>query len=143
MYVTDFGQRRLVPIAASAVTASIFRVLATVGSVAYDEALADRMRELLAAEADLSEMKMFGGLAFLVGGNIALAASGEGGIMVRVDRASSDRLVATTRARLVEMGGRPRKGWLLVDADDVRSKRQLAKWVQLGTTYARSLPPKR
>lgn len=119
------------------------RALATVGSVAYDEALADRMRELLAAEADLSEMKMFGGLAFLVGGNIALAASGEGGIMVRVDRASSDRLVATTRAHLVEMRGRPMKGWLRVDADDLRTKRQLAKWVELGTTYARSLPPKR
>ena len=119
------------------------RALATVGSVAYDEALADRMRELLAAEADLSEMKMFGGRAFLVGGNIALAASGEGGIMVRVDRASSDRLVATTRAHLVEMRGRPMKGWLRVDADDVRTKRQLAKWVELGTTYARSLPPKR
>ena len=111
--------------------------------MAYDEALADRIRELLATEPDLSEMKMFGGLAFLVAGNMAVAASGQGGIMVRVDPASSDRLVATTPAQLFEMRERPMKGWLRVDTDDVRTKRQLARWVQLGTTYARSLPPKR
>ncbi len=119
------------------------RALATVGAVAYDEALADRVRELLAGEADLSEMKMFGGLAFLVGGNMAVAASGQGGIMVRVDPASSDSLVGTTRAHVVEMRGRPMQGWLRVDAEDVRTTRQLAKWVHLGTTYARSLPRKR
>jgi len=119
------------------------RALATVGGVAYDEALADRIRDLLAADSDLSEMKMFGGLAFLVRGNMVVAASGQGGIMVRVDPASSDSLVATTRAHLVEMRGRPMQGWLRVDTGDVRTKRQLAKWVQLGTTYARSLPPKR
>ena len=117
--------------------------MATVGAVAYDEALADRIRVLLATEADLSEMKMFGGLAFLVGGNMAVAASGQGGIMVRVDPAGADRLVATTGAHFVEMRGRPMRGWLRVDAGDLRTKRQLAKWVQLGTTYARSLPPKR
>lgn len=117
--------------------------LATVGAVAYDQALADRVHELLTQDPDLSEMKMFGGLAFLVGGNMAVAASGQGGIMVRVDPASSDSLVATTRAKLVEMGGRPMKGWLRVDTEDVRTKGQLAKWVQLGAAYARSLPPKR
>ena len=117
--------------------------MATVGTVAYDEALAQRIRELLAEDEDLSEMKMFGGLAFLVGGNMAVAASGQGGIMVRVDPARSDSLVATTRARPLEMRGRPMQGWLRVETDDVRTKRQLAKWVQLGTNYARSLPKKR
>jgi hypothetical protein len=111
--------------------------------VAYDVVLADRIRDLLAADADLSEMKMFGGLAFLVGGNMAVAASGQGGIMVRVDPANSDSLVATTNAHLLEMRGRPMPGWLRVDTDDVRTRRQLSKWVQLGVMYARSLPPKR
>lgn len=117
--------------------------LATVGTVAYDEALADRIRELLAADADLSEMKMFGGLSFLVAGHMAVAASGQGGMMVRVDPASSDSLVATTGARLVEMRGRPMPGWVRVDAGDVHTDPQLATWVQLGTTCARKLPPKR
>lgn len=110
--------------------------------MAYDEALADRIRELLMAETDLREMKMFGGLAFLVGGHMAVAASGQGGIMVRVDPTSSDGLVATTPAHIVEMRGRPMPGWLRVDADDVGTKRQLERWVQLGTSFARSLPPK-
>ena len=113
------------------------------GGVAYDEALADRIRELLPPDADLSEVKMFGGLAFLVGGNMAVAASGQGGLMVRVDPESSDQLVATTSAYPMEMRGRPMRGWLRVDTDDVRTRRQLAKWVQQGTTYAGSLPPKR
>ncbi len=91
----------------------------------------------------MTEKKMFGGLAFLIGGNMAVAASGQGGVMVRVDPAKSDRLVATTNARLVEMRGRAMQGWLRVDPDDVRTKRQLAKWVSLGTTCARSLPAKR
>jgi TfoX/Sxy family transcriptional regulator of competence genes len=111
--------------------------------VAYDEELADRIRELVAGEADLTEKKMFGGLAFLIGGNMAVAASGQGGMMVRVDPAQSDTLVATTSARLFEMRGRPMQGWLRVDSEDVHTKRQLAKWVELGTTYARSLPAKR
>ena len=86
---------------------------------------------------------MFGGLAFLVAGNLAVAASGQGGVMVRVDPGSSDRLLATSNARPLEMRGRPMRGWLRVPADDVRTKRQLARWVNLGVTYARSLPPKR
>jgi TfoX/Sxy family transcriptional regulator of competence genes len=110
--------------------------------VAYDQDLADRIRELVAGEPDLSEKKMFGGLAFLVGGNMAVAASGEGGILVRVDPASSDRLTKRSNARPMEMRGREMSGWLRVDADDVRSKRQLERWVTIGTTYARSLPPK-
>jgi TfoX/Sxy family transcriptional regulator of competence genes len=111
--------------------------------VPYDEELADRIRELLGGEPGLREQKMFGGLAFLVGGNMAVAASGQGGILVRVDPAESERLVATTSARPMEMRGRQMQGWLRVDADDVRTKPQLAEWVELGRAYARSLPAKR
>jgi TfoX N-terminal domain len=111
--------------------------------VAYDEELADRIRELVGGESGLSEQKMFGGLAFLIGGNMAIAASGQGGVLVHVDPAQSDALVATTDAGLMEMRGRQMQGWLRVDAEHVRTKRQLAKWVELGTTYARSLPAKR
>ena len=111
--------------------------------MAYDEQLAARIRELVAGEAGLAEQKMFGGLAFLIGGNMAVAASGQGGVLVRVDPAESDALVATTNARLMEMRGRSMQGWLRVDAEDVRTKRQLAKWVELGATYARALPAKR
>jgi TfoX/Sxy family transcriptional regulator of competence genes len=111
--------------------------------VAYDEELADRIRELVAGESDLSEQRMFGGLAFLIGGNMAIAASGQGGVLVRVDPAQSDTLIARTNARLMEMRGRQMAGWLRVGSEDVRTKRQLAKWVELGTAYARSLPAKR
>ena len=111
--------------------------------MAYDEELADRIRALLGGEADLTEKKMFGGLAFLIGGNMAVAASGQGGVLVRVDPAQSDGLLATTKARLMDMRGRGMQGWLRVDSEDVRTKRQLAKWVGLGATYARSLPAKR
>ena len=111
--------------------------------MAYDEELADRIRDLVGSESNLTEQKMFGGLAFLVRGNMAVAASGQGGLLVRVDPAQSDTLVATTNARLMEMRGRRMQGWLRVDSEDVRTKPQLAKWVKLGTTYARSLPVKR
>ena len=115
----------------------------TIAAVAYDEGLADRIRELVGSESDLTEMQMFGGLAFLIGGNMTVAASGQGGVLVRVDPAQSHTLVATTNARLMEMRGRRMQGWLRVDPEDVRTKRQLAKWVELGATYARSLPAKR
>ena len=111
--------------------------------MAYDEELADRIRELVVGEPDLTEKKMFGGLAFLIGGNMAVAASGQGGALVRVDPAQSDTLVATTNARLMEMRGRRMQGWLRVDPEDLRTKRELARWVELGTGYARSLPAKR
>jgi TfoX/Sxy family transcriptional regulator of competence genes len=110
--------------------------------MAYDEDLANRIRELVAGESKLTEQTMFGGLAFLIGGNMAVAASGQGGLMVRVDPAESDVIVAKTKARPMEMRGRAMRGWLRVDAADLRTKRQLAKWVGLGTTYARSLPAK-
>ena len=110
--------------------------------MAYDEVLASRIRELLADERDLTEKKMFGGLAFLVGGNMAVAASGQGGALVRVDPDQSDGLVAKTNARPMEMRGREMRGWLRVDPEDLRTRRQLAKWVELGATFARSLPRK-
>ena len=109
----------------------------------YDEALANRIRDLLGGEADVTEMKMFGGLAFLIGGNMAVAASSQGGVLVRVDPAQSNALVATTNARPMEMRGRPMQGWLRVGPDDVRTKRELAEWIELGAAYARSLPAKR
>jgi TfoX/Sxy family transcriptional regulator of competence genes len=111
--------------------------------MAYDEALAERIRELLPDDVEVTEQKMFGGLAFLVGGHMAVAASGQGGVMVRVDPEQSDELVASTRARPMEMRGRTMQGWLRVDTEDVRTKRQLGKWVNTGVAYARSLPPKR
>jgi hypothetical protein len=111
--------------------------------VAYDEELADRIRELVGGEEGLTEQKMFGGLAFLIGGNMAVAASGEGGLLVRVDPARSDRITATTSAEPMVMRGRSMPGWLRVGTDEVRTKRQLSEWVQIGTSYARSLPAKR
>jgi TfoX/Sxy family transcriptional regulator of competence genes len=109
----------------------------------YDEMLAARIRELVADEPGLKEQKMFGGLAFLIGGNMSVAASGEGGILVRVDPEESDGLVETTAAHPMVMRGREMRGWLRVDADDLGTKRELAKWVERGTAHARSLPPKR
>jgi TfoX/Sxy family transcriptional regulator of competence genes len=110
--------------------------------MAYDEDLADRIRELVGEHEKVTEQKMFGGLAFLIGGHMAVAASGRGGLMVRVDPAEGERLVASTGAQPMEMRGREMLGWLRVGANDVRTKRQLARWVTLGTTYAASLPAK-
>jgi TfoX/Sxy family transcriptional regulator of competence genes len=114
----------------------------TMAVMAHDEVLADRIRDLLVGEPNLTEKRMFGGLAFLVGGNMAVSASGQGGVLVRVDPARSDTLVAKTNARMAVMRGREMQGWLRVDPDDLRTRRQLARWVELGTTYARTLPPK-
>ena len=110
--------------------------------MAYDEELADRIRELLATDRDVSEKAMFGGLAFLVGGNMAVSASGKGGIMVRVDPRESDRLVESTPAEFMVMRGRQMDGWLRVQPVDIRTRHELLKWVTLGVTFARSLPPK-
>lgn len=111
--------------------------------MAYDEDLAVRIRELVSTQAKLSEQKMFGGLAFLIEGHMAVAASGRGGIMVRVDPAQNDRLIATSSAEPMEMRGRAMRGWLRVPADDVRTKRQLERWVKLGIECASSVPAKR
>lgn len=110
--------------------------------MAYDEALAERVRELVAGQKGVKEQRMFGGLAFLLRGNMAVAASGEGGILVRVDPETSSKLLATTKARPMIMRGKTMDGWLRVDAADVREKRQLARWVERGVTYAGSLPAK-
>jgi TfoX/Sxy family transcriptional regulator of competence genes len=111
--------------------------------MAYDAALAERIRELIAGERGVTEQKMFGGLAFLIGGNMAVAASGQGGALVRVDPERSDAIVASSNARPMEMRGREMAGWLRVAPEDLRTKRQLAKWVTLGAAYARSLPAKK
>jgi TfoX/Sxy family transcriptional regulator of competence genes len=110
--------------------------------MAYDEQLAQRIRDLVSGQAGLTEQKMFGGLAFLVAGNMAVAASGQGGILVRAAPDESTRLVETTGAELMEMRGRAMPGWLRVDAADVRDDAELARWVELGTSYAGSLPAK-
>lgn len=110
--------------------------------MAYDEDLADRIRALLGDRAGLTEKKMFGSLAFLIGGNMAIAASGQGRILVRVDPEESDDLVATTPAEPMEMRGRSMTGWLRVDVGDVADEAALAEWVERGAAYAGSLPPK-
>jgi TfoX/Sxy family transcriptional regulator of competence genes len=110
--------------------------------MAYDEELAGRIRELLGDRPDLTEKKMFGGLAFLIGGNMAIAASGQGGILVRVDPGKSAELVATTPAELMEMRGRSMAGWLRVDTADVADDAALSEWVDRGAGFAASLPPK-
>jgi TfoX/Sxy family transcriptional regulator of competence genes len=111
--------------------------------MAYDEDLANRIRELIAADADVTEQRMFGGLAFLVAGNMSVAASGQGGLMLRVDPEDTEALLANPHTREFEMRGRAMRGWLRVDSDGVRTKRQLEPWVRRGVEYARSLPPKR
>ena len=111
--------------------------------MAYDEDLANRLRELLADEGGVTEKKMFGGLAFLIAGNMSVAASGQGGLMVRVAPEDTDALVAKPHARPFEMRGREMQGWLRVDAEGLRTKRQLEPWVRRGVAYARSLPPKK
>jgi TfoX/Sxy family transcriptional regulator of competence genes len=110
--------------------------------MAYDEDLANRIRELIAGAPDVTEKAMFGGLAFLVGGNMSVAASGQGGLMVRVDPDDTHALIAKPHARAFEMRGRAVEGWVRVDAEGVRTKRQLEAWVTRGVGYARSLPRK-
>jgi TfoX/Sxy family transcriptional regulator of competence genes len=110
--------------------------------MAYDESLPERIREQIAKERALTEKKMFGGLAFLIGGNMAIAASGQGGILVRVDPVQSPKLASAPGAATAVMQGRSMPGWLRVDADHVKTKPQLAKWVKVGIAYAKSLPAK-
>jgi TfoX N-terminal domain len=111
--------------------------------MAFDEDLADRVRSLLVRERGLTEKRMFGGLAFLVNGNMAVSASGQGGLLVRVEPDETDRLASRAHVRPFEMRGRPMDGWLRVEVEGVRTKRQLETWVARGVAYARSLPPKK
>jgi TfoX/Sxy family transcriptional regulator of competence genes len=113
-----------------------------IARMAYDQALAQRIHDLVATRDDIVEKQMFGGLAFLVGGNMAVAASGQGGLLVRVDPDESAEFEATTDAYPMEMRGRPMAGWLRVDAKHVAADGALADWVERGLAYAGSLPPK-
>jgi hypothetical protein len=110
--------------------------------MAYDEELADRIRAEVAGEKNLTEQKMFGGLAFLVGGHMAVAASGRGGLMLRCDPDEAEALLAEPGAHEFEMRGKAMRGWLRVDATTVADDEALATWVARGTAYARGLPPK-
>lgn len=110
--------------------------------MAYDEELVNRLRELLAAEAGVQEKRMFGGLAFLIGGNMAVAASGRGGLMVRVPPDDTAALLGRDHVEPMIMAGRETRGWVRVGADGVRTNRQLKSWVTRGVDYAKSLPPK-
>jgi TfoX/Sxy family transcriptional regulator of competence genes len=110
--------------------------------MAYDEDLANRIRELILTETGVAEQRMFGGLAFLIDGNMSVSASGQGGLMLRVDPSETDALLQKPHARPFEMRGRVMQGWLRVDAEGLRTKRQLERWVARGVAYARSLPSK-
>ena len=110
--------------------------------MAYDEDLANRIRELLGGERGVEEKRMFGGLAFLIGGNMSVAVSGQGGLLVRVPPEDTEKLLARDHVSPMVMAGREARGWLRVDADGVKTKRQLEGWVTRGVGYARSLPAK-
>ncbi len=109
--------------------------------MAYDQDLVERLRLLLARER-VSEMSKFGGLAFLSNGQLAIAVSGQGGIMVRIDPAQTDALLREPGAAPLEMRGRPMKGWLRVDASSLDGDEVLHAWAAHGLASARSLPPK-
>lgn len=108
----------------------------------YDEELADRVREVLKTARGVTQKRMFGGLAFLVHGNLAVSASNQGGLLLRVDPASGESLLAEPHVRRFQMRGRELAGWLRVDAAALESDEQLRRWVDYGITYARALPPK-
>ncbi len=110
--------------------------------MAYDEDLANRIRELMAPEDDVVEKRMFGGLAFLIGGNMSVSVSGQGGLLLRVDHTQTESLLAKPHAHPFEMRGRTMDGWLRVAPEGVKTKRQLERWVERGVSYARSLPVK-
>jgi TfoX/Sxy family transcriptional regulator of competence genes len=110
--------------------------------VAYDDVLAQRVRDLVRGEAGLSEKRMFGGLAFLVNGNMAVSASSQGGLLLRVDPAEAQTLTSSPHVRRFEMRGRQMDGWLRVDDETLRLDDDLRRWVDIGLTYARTLPAK-
>jgi TfoX/Sxy family transcriptional regulator of competence genes len=110
--------------------------------MAYDEELAERIRQALDGESGISEQRMFGGLGFMVHGNMAVAASGQGGLLVRIDPADAETLTEDTHVRRMEMRGKQMDGWLRFDAEAAASLDDLQRWVDTGLDYARSLPPK-
>jgi hypothetical protein len=110
--------------------------------MAYDEDLANRVRELVGRESGLAEKRMFGGLAFLARGNMAVAVRGKGGLMVRVDPAESGDLQARPGVEAMVMRGREMAGWLIVEPARVARDADLKEWVDRGLAYARTLPAK-
>jgi TfoX/Sxy family transcriptional regulator of competence genes len=110
--------------------------------MAYDEELAHRLREQLAEEGGITETKMFGGLAFLVHGNMCVSASRNGGLLVRIDPADTEAALARPHVALMQMGGRTMDGWITVAPDGLKTKRELSAWVKRGLTYAKRLTPK-
>jgi TfoX N-terminal domain len=110
--------------------------------MAYDQALATRIRDLIGPDPELTEKEMFGGHAFLIRGHMAISASGQGGVLVHVGAEQSDHLVTTTSATVAVMRGQEMPGWLRVAADDLATDDDLSPWVDLGTDHARSLQPK-
>jgi TfoX/Sxy family transcriptional regulator of competence genes len=110
--------------------------------MAYDADLADRIRELVASERGVEEKRMFGGLAFLINGNMSVVVSSKGGLMVRVPPDETHRLLARDHVEPMIMAGRETRGWLRVSVDGLRTRRQLSPWVTRGVQYAKSLPAK-
>jgi len=110
--------------------------------MAYDEVIATRIRDMIGPDPELTEKKMFGGLAFLICGHMAISASGQGGVLVHCGAEQSGDLVATTPATVAVMRGQEMPGWLRVSADDLASDDELSRWVDIGMGHARSLPPK-
>jgi TfoX/Sxy family transcriptional regulator of competence genes len=110
--------------------------------MAYDEDLANRLRELLADEDAITEKKMFGGLAFLLHGNMSVSASRNGGLLVRIDPAETDAALARQHVTLMKMGGRTMDGWITVAPEGLKTRRELAAWVKRSVTFAKTLPPK-
>lgn len=110
--------------------------------MAYDEDLANRVRELVLAEEGVTEQRMFGGLALLLNGHMSVSVSGQGGLLLRVAPAQTEKLLKLAHARPFEMRGRAMEGWLRVEPSGLRSKRELQRWVQRGVAHARTLPPK-
>ena len=110
--------------------------------MAYDEDLADRIRELLGAQRGVEEKRMFGGLAFLINGNMSVCVSAQGGLMVRVPRDETEKLLSRKHVEPMVMAGRETLGWLRVSVAGVKTKRQLQGWVTRGVDYAKSLPRK-
>jgi TfoX/Sxy family transcriptional regulator of competence genes len=110
--------------------------------MAYDEDLANRLRELLADEDAISEKRMFGGLAFLLHGNMSVSASRNGGLLARIDPADTDAALARPHVALMEMRGRTMDGWITVAPEGLKTKRQLAAWVKRSVAFAKTLPPK-
>src|SRR2546429_2525569 len=115
---------------------------AMIVTMAYDEDLANRIRELIASEDGYTEQRMFGGIGFMIDGHMAVGVSGEGGLMIHCSKEETEALLAKPGARPFEMRGPEMKGWLRVDAESVSTKRALEPWAMQSVAFARALPPK-